>query len=70
MTQYLCQNYYRVKERFLECIDYVEDVTKEGQAEDESLRVRRNPGSHGNKLRITGRGDRPKRGKYILSGRG
>ena len=43
MTQYLCQNYYRVKERFLESIDYVEDVTKEGQAEGESLRVRRNP---------------------------
>ena len=44
MTQYLCQNYYRVKERFLESIDYVEDMTKEGQAEDESLRVRRSPG--------------------------
>ena len=44
MTQYLCQNYYWVKERFLESIDYVEDVTKEGQAEDESLRVRRSPG--------------------------
>ena len=44
MTQYLCQNYYRVKERFLESIDYVEDITKEGQAEDESLRVRRSPG--------------------------
>ena len=29
MTQYLCQNYYRGKERFLESIDYVEDVTKE-----------------------------------------
>ena len=43
MTQYLCQNYYRVKERFLESIDYVEDVTKEGQAEEESLRVRRSP---------------------------
>ena len=43
MTQYLRQNYYRVKERFLESIDYVEDVTKEGQAEDESLRVRRSP---------------------------
>ena len=44
MTQYLCQNYYWVKERFLESINYVEDVTKEGQAEDESLRVRRSPG--------------------------
>ena len=44
MTQCLCQNYYQVKERFLESIDYVEDVTKEGQAEDESLRVRRSPG--------------------------
>ena len=44
MTQYLCQNYYRVKERFLESIYYVENVTKEGQAEDESLRVRRSPG--------------------------
>ena len=44
MTQYLCQNYYRVKERSLESIDYVEDVTKEGQAEEESLRVRRSPG--------------------------
>ena len=41
MTQYLCQNYYRVKERFLESIDYVEDVTKGGQADRESLRVRR-----------------------------
>ena len=44
MTHYLYQNYYRVKERFLESIDYVEDMTKEGQAEDESLRVRRSPG--------------------------
>ena len=44
MTQYLRQNYDRVKERFLESIDYVEDVTKEGQAEDESHRVRRSPG--------------------------
>ena len=44
MTQYLCQNYYQVKERFLESINYVEDVTKEGQAEGESLRVRRSPG--------------------------
>ena len=43
MTQYLRQNYYRVKERFLESIDYVEDVTKEGQAKGESLRVRRSP---------------------------
>ena len=44
MTQYLSQNYYRVKERFLKSIDYIEDVTKEGHAEDESLRVRRSPG--------------------------
>ena len=44
MTQYLRQNYYQVKERFLESIDYVEDMTKEGQAEKESLRVRRSPG--------------------------
>ena len=44
MTQYLCQNYYRVKERFLKSIDYVEDMTKEGQAEGESLRIRRSPG--------------------------
>ena len=44
MTQYLRQNYYRVKERFLESIDYIEDMTKEEQAEDESLRVRRSPG--------------------------
>ena len=43
MTQYLCQNYYQVKERFLESIDYVEDMTKEGQAEEESHRVRRSP---------------------------
>ena len=43
MTQYLSQNYYQVKERFLESIDYVEDVTKEGQAEGESLRVRWSP---------------------------
>ena len=42
-TQYLRQNYYQVKERFLESIDYVEDVTKEGQAEGESLRVRSSP---------------------------
>ena len=42
MTQYLCQNYYRVKERFLESIDYVEDVTKEGRADRELPRVRRN----------------------------
>ena len=41
MTQYLHQNYYRVKERFLQSI---EDMTKEGQAEGESLRVRRSPG--------------------------
>ena len=33
-----------MKERFLESIDNVEDVTKEGQAEGESLRVRRSPG--------------------------
>ena len=33
-----------MKERFLESIDYVEDVTKEGQAEGESLRVRRSSG--------------------------
>ena len=44
MTQYLCQNYYQVKERFLDSIDYVEDVTREGQAEDELLRVRKSPG--------------------------
>ena len=44
MTQYLCQNYYRVKERFLESINYVEDMSKEGQAEEELLRVRRSPG--------------------------
>ena len=44
MTQYLCQNYYRVKERFLKSINYVEDMTKEEQAEGESLRVRRSPG--------------------------
>ena len=44
MTQFLRQNYYRVKERFLKYIDYVGDMTKEGQAEDESLRVRRSPG--------------------------
>ena len=44
MTQYLHQNYYRVKERFLESINYVEDMTREKQAEEESLRVRRSPG--------------------------
>ena len=44
MTQYLRQNYYRVKENFLVSVDYVEDVTKERQAEDESLRVKRSPG--------------------------
>ena len=43
MTQYLRQNYYQVKERFLESIDYVEDMTKEGQAEGKSLRVKRSP---------------------------
>ena len=48
MTQYLHQNYYRVKERFLESIDYVENLTKEGQAEGELLRVRR---SHGKPLK-------------------
>ena len=69
MTQYLHQNYYRVKERFLESIDYVEDVTKEGQAEDESLRVRRTLGSHRNKLRIPRRGDQPKKREYMLGER-
>ena len=44
MTQYLHQIHYRVKERFLKSIDYVEDMTKEEQAEGESLRVRRSPG--------------------------
>ena len=44
MTQYLCQNYYRVKERFLESINYVEDMTKEGQAGRKLPRVRRSPG--------------------------
>ena len=33
-----------MKERFLDSIDYVEDMTREGQAEDESFRVRRSPG--------------------------
>ena len=46
MTQYLHQNYYQVKERFLNSINYVEDVTKEGQAEDESLRLGGALGSH------------------------
>ena len=69
MTQYLRQNYYRVKERFLESINYVEDVTKEGQAEDESLRVRRSPGSHRNELRVHGRGDKPKKREYMLGER-
>ena len=44
MTKYLRQNYYQVKERFLDPIDYVEDVTKEGQTEEEAPRVRRSPG--------------------------
>ena len=48
MTQYLRQNYYQVKERFLESIDYVEDMTKEGQADRESPRVRRNLGESPN----------------------
>ena len=43
MTQYLRQNYYQVKERFLESIDYVEDVTVEGQTAEELPRVRRSP---------------------------
>ena len=33
-----------MKERFLESIDYVEDMTKEGRADRESPRVRRNLG--------------------------
>ena len=33
-----------MKERFLDSIDYVEDVTKVGQAEEESPRVRRSSG--------------------------
>ena len=32
-----------MKERFLKSIDYVEDVTKEGQTEGKSPRVRRSP---------------------------
>ena len=66
MTQYLCQNYYRVKERFLDSIDYVEDMRKEGQAEDESLRVRRSPGGHQNELCVPGRGDQPRKREYML----
>ena len=56
MTQYLHQNYYRVKERFLESIDYVEDVTKEGRADRESPRVRRNLGESPNQTPCTREG--------------
>ena len=66
MTQYLCQNYYRVKERFLESIDYVEDVTKEGQAEDESLRVRRNPGESWKQTSHNREGRPTKKGKVHI----
>ena len=69
MTQYLRQNYYRVKERFLESIDYVEDVTKEEMEEGESLRVRRRLTSHRSELYVTGRGDQPKKREYMLGAR-
>ena len=63
MTQYLCQNYYRVKERFLESIDYVEDVTKEGRADRESPRVRRNLGESPNQTPHIREGKPTKKGK-------
>ena len=63
MTQYLCQNYYQVKERFLESIDYVEDVTKEGQADRESPRVRRNLGEAPNQTPHTQEGKPTEKGK-------
>ena len=63
MTQYLCQNYYWVKERFLECIDYVEDVTKEGQADRESPRVRRNLGESPNQTSHTQKGKPTEKGE-------
>ena len=45
-----------MKERFLNSIDYVEDVTREGQAEDESLRVRRSPGESSKRTSCTQEG--------------
>ena len=63
MTQYLLQNYYRVKERFLESIDYVEDVTKEGWADRESPRVRRNLGESPNQTLYTQEGKPTEKGK-------
>ena len=66
MTQYLCQNYYQVKERFLESIDYVEDVTKEGQAERESPRVRRNLGGSPNQTPHTWEGKPTEKGKVHI----
>ena len=63
MTQYQCQNYYRVKERFLESIDYVEDMTKEEQADRESPRVRRNLGESPNQTPHTQEGKPTEKGK-------
>ena len=69
MIQYLSQNYYRVKERFLNSIDYVEDMTREGQAEDESLRIRRSPGAHQKEFHIPRRGDQLQKREYMLDER-
>ena len=63
MTQYLCQNYYQVKERFLKSIDYVEDVTKEGWANRVSPRVRRNLGQSPNQTPHTREGKPTEKGK-------
>ena len=63
MAQYLCQNYYRVKERFLESIDYVEDMTKEGWADIELPRVRRNLGESPNQTPHTWEGKPTEKGK-------
>ena len=52
-----------MKERFLESIDYVEDVTKEGQADRESPRVRRNLGESLNQTPHTQEGKPTEKGK-------
>ena len=53
-----------MKERFLKSIDYVEDMTKEGQAEEESLRVRRSPGESPKRTSRNWEG-RPTKGEKI-----
>ena len=52
-----------MKERFLESIDYVEDVTKEGRADRESPRVRRNLRESPNQTPCTWEGKPTEKGK-------